>query len=113
MTEGRSRIARARRKQARAAELWSEPDTRERRRCYLCRKECVTEGIRYWARRPNAPFICPWCRGRNVKFIWACVQLTKVMATQPCPPLQHKPGVCKSIPCTARRIMKLRKFEKR
>lgn len=107
--EGRTRVTRALKKQRRADELWSGPDQRPKKKCYICRRECVLEGIR-WAPRNRRPFICPWCLGRNFKFVWACVMLTRVLAGRDCPNMgkNHSPA-CKTPQCTARRIMKLRK----
>jgi len=115
MSEGRTRVRRAERKQLRVAELWSGPDQRPKTKCYLCRRACVTDGLR-WAYRPRKgkPFVCPWCRGRNLKFIWACVRLTLAMSKKPCPKSLdkgHSRKTCSHTTCVARRIMKTRKSE--
>lgn len=106
MTGGRER--------ARAAAERAGPtiDNRKRKRCYLCRKPCVVEGLRYWARRPDQLFICPWCKGRNFKFIWACVQIVRQLATKICPKAgdnKHDYNTCQTPQCLSRRVMRTRR----
>jgi hypothetical protein len=111
--QGRMRAVQARRKRRKAEELWVAPDTRPKQRCYICRRECVMEVIRAPYRRK--PFVCPWCRGRNIKFVWGCIRLTKQLAGRLCPRHAapgHDPTACATAQCSARRIMAMRKSER-
>jgi hypothetical protein len=96
--EGRTRVTRARRKQAQALAKWDAELNKWQKfaKCSICRIRFVVNNypdqkVRVKKYKIAGKIVCPWCQGRDAKYLIQLRLIVEQVAEEPCPKRHNVP----------------------